>query len=195
MTIPIHDAELVGSGWLPASPNLCYLLDGEGIRHQAPSEMDRLMTPAGCRGFSFAPVSQSEKEQMDNYLELPIGDSAPDIVTAIVETPQDRVNKYEYDLDLKVFVLDRNLHSPIHYPGDYGFVTQTIAQDGDPLDILVLGDGPSFTGCLCKTRPRITRTSVRIFSVRSNTSSLFTKTSKASRRKYLVGRIGTRHVR
>lgn len=153
MTIPIHDAEFAGSGWLPASPNLCYLLDGEGIRHQAPPEMDRLMTPAECRGFSFAPVPQSEKEQMDSYLELPIGDSAPDIVTAIVEIPQDSVNKYEYDLDLKVFVLGRNLHSPIHYPGDYGFVTQTIAQDGDPLDILVLGDGPSFTGCLCKSRP------------------------------------------
>lgn len=90
---------------------------------------------------------------MDSYLELPIGDDAPEIVTAIVEIPQDRVNKYEYDLDLKVFVLDGNLHSPIHYPGDYGFITQTIAEDGDPLDILVLGDSPSFTGCLCKTRP------------------------------------------
>ena len=90
---------------------------------------------------------------MDSYLELPIGDSAPEIVTAIVEIPQDSTNKYEYDLDLKVFVLDRNLHSPIHYPGDYGFITQTIAQDGDPLDILVLGDVPSFTGCLCKVRP------------------------------------------
>lgn len=90
---------------------------------------------------------------MDDYLELPIGEKAPEIVTAIVEIPQDSVNKYEYDLDLKVFVLDRNLHSPIHYPGDYGFITQTIAQDGDPLDILILGDVPSFTGCLCKTRP------------------------------------------
>jgi inorganic pyrophosphatase len=90
---------------------------------------------------------------MDSYLELPIGDSAPQIVTAVVEIPKDSVNKYEYDLDLKVFILDRNLHSPIHYPGDYGFIAQTIAQDGDPLDILVLGDVPSFTGCLCKVRP------------------------------------------
>jgi len=90
---------------------------------------------------------------MDSYLELPIGDGAPEIVTAIVEIPQDSTNKYEYDLDLKVFVLDRNLHSPIHYPGDCGFITQTIAQDGDPFDILVLGDMPSFTGCLCNVRP------------------------------------------
>jgi len=111
------------------------------------------MTPAERRGLYLAPVPHLETEQMDSYLELPIGDSAPEIVTAIVEIPQDSTNKYEYDLDLKVFVLDRNLHSPIHYPGDYGFITQTIAQDGDPLDILVLGDVPSFTGCLCKVRP------------------------------------------
>ena len=45
---------------------------------------------------------------MDSYLELPKGESAPEIVTAIVEPSQDSMNKYEYDLDLKVFVLDRN---------------------------------------------------------------------------------------
>jgi inorganic pyrophosphatase len=119
-----------------------------------PPEMDRLMTPATAQGSFFCSCGQTaEGEKMDSYLELPIGEKAPEIVTAIVEVPQDSVNKYEYDLDLKVFVLDRNLHSPIHYPGDYGFITQTIAQDGDPLDILVLGDVPSFTGCLCKVRP------------------------------------------
>jgi inorganic pyrophosphatase len=90
---------------------------------------------------------------MDSYLEFPIGANGPEIVTAIVEIPPDNVNKYEYDLVLKVFVLDRNPHSPIHYPGDYGFITQTIAQYGDPLDILVLGDVPSLTGCLCNTLP------------------------------------------
>ena len=90
---------------------------------------------------------------MDSYLELPIGDDVPEVVTAIIEIPQDSKNKYEYDPELRVFLLDRNLHSPIHYPGDYGFITQTIAQDCDPLDILVLGDVPSFTGCLCQVRP------------------------------------------
>jgi len=88
----------------------------------------------------------------DDYLQLPIGDKAPEIVTAVVEIPQDSVNKYEYDKQLKVFRLDRNLHSPIHYPGDYGFIPRTVAEDGDPLDILVLGDAPTFPGCIYKAR-------------------------------------------
>jgi len=89
----------------------------------------------------------------DDYLHLRIGDLAPEIVTAVIEIPQDSVNKYEYDKQLKVFRLDRNLHSPIHYPGDYGFIPRTLAEDGDPLDILVLGDAPTFPGCICNARP------------------------------------------
>jgi len=90
---------------------------------------------------------------MDNYLELPIGDTAPEVLTAVVEIPEDGINKYEYDRTMKVFVLDRVLHSPIYFPGDYGFVPQTVAQDGDPLDILILGDTPTFTGCVYSVRP------------------------------------------
>jgi inorganic pyrophosphatase len=90
---------------------------------------------------------------MTNYLELPIGAGAPAQVAAVVEIPQGSVNKYEYDKELHVFRLDRNLYSPVHYPGDYGFVPQTLAKDGDPLDILILGDAPSFPGCVLVARP------------------------------------------
>ncbi len=90
---------------------------------------------------------------MDSYLELPIGNKSPEIVTAVIEVPQDSTNKYEYDPNLNVFVLDRSLHSPVHFPGDYGFISQTIAQDDDPLDILVLGDTPVFPGCVYNARP------------------------------------------
>lgn len=90
---------------------------------------------------------------MDSYLELPIGNKSPEIVTAVIEVPQDGTNKYEYDSNLNVFVLDRFLHSPVHFPGDYGFIPQTMAQDGDPLDILVLGDTPVFPGCVYNARP------------------------------------------
>ncbi len=90
---------------------------------------------------------------MDSYLELPIGDKTPEVVTAVIEVPQDSVNKYEYDPQLNVFVLDRFLHSPVHFPGDYGFIPQTLAQDGEPLDVLVLGDTPVFPGCVYKARP------------------------------------------
>lgn len=90
---------------------------------------------------------------MTDYLTLPLGDNCPHTVTTVIEIPQDSVNKYEYDKQLKAFRLDRNLHSPVHYPGDYGFLPQTLAEDGDPLDILVLGDAPSFSGCVLVARP------------------------------------------
>jgi inorganic pyrophosphatase len=89
---------------------------------------------------------------MTNYLDLPLGEAAPHIVTAVIEIPQGGINKYEYDKRLHVFRLDRNLHSPVHYPGDYGFIPQTLAADGDPLDILVLGDAPTFPGCIYPAR-------------------------------------------
>lgn len=90
---------------------------------------------------------------MTDYLTLPIGEQSPEIVTAVVEIPQGSVNKYEYDKKLHVFRLDRNLFSPVHYPGDYGFVPRTLAEDGDPLDILILGDAPTFPGCVYDARP------------------------------------------
>ena len=90
---------------------------------------------------------------MMDYTRLPIGDKAPDRVNAVIEIPKDSVNKYEYDKKLHVFRLDRTLFSPVHYPGDYGFIPGTLAEDGDPLDVLTLVDEPSFTGCLIDVRP------------------------------------------
>lgn len=69
---------------------------------------------------------------MSDYLTLPIGDHAPEAVTAVIEIPKGSANKYEYDKKLKVFRLDRNWYSPVHYPGDYGFIPRTLAEDGDP---------------------------------------------------------------
>lgn len=90
---------------------------------------------------------------MTNYLSLPIGGSAPHEVNAVIEIPRGQTNKYEYDKKLHVFRLDRNLYSPVHYPGDYGFIPSTLSLDGDPLDVLVLVDAPSFPGCLMTVRP------------------------------------------
>ena len=90
---------------------------------------------------------------MINYLELPIGDRAPEVFRAVIEIPKDGTNKFEYDKELHVFKLDRNLHSPVHYPGDYGFIPSTLSDDGDPLDVLVLVPGPSFPGCVQEVRP------------------------------------------
>jgi inorganic pyrophosphatase len=90
---------------------------------------------------------------MPNYLELPVGPRAPEVVNAVIEIPLECKTKFEYDKNLHVFRLDRNLYSPVHYPGDYGFIPSTLGDDGDPLDVLVLVDQPSFTGCLMEVRP------------------------------------------
>ncbi|MGD0442302.1 MAG: inorganic diphosphatase [Edaphobacter sp.] len=90
---------------------------------------------------------------MTNYLELPVGPNSPEVINAVIEIPYEGSNKYEYDKELHVFRLDRNLYSPVHYPGDYGFIPSTLAADGDPLDVLVLVDAPSFSGCVMEVRP------------------------------------------
>jgi inorganic pyrophosphatase len=90
---------------------------------------------------------------MPDYIRLPIGREAPERVNAVIEIPRDSVNKYEYDKQLQVFRLDRTLFSPVHYPGDYGFIPSTLGRDGDPLDVLVLVEAPSFPGCLMEVRP------------------------------------------
>lgn len=71
----------------------------------------------------------------------------------IVEIPMHSANKYEYDVEFGIFRLDRSLYASVHYPGDYGFIPGTLAEDHDPLDILVLVSNPSITGCLMMVRP------------------------------------------
>ena len=66
----------------------------------------------------------------------------------IVEIPKNSTNKYEYDKELGLFRLDRTLYSPVHYPGDYGFVPGTVAPDGDTVDCLALGERAQFSGLL-----------------------------------------------
>ena len=72
------------------------------------------------------------KRLMTNYLTLPIGKAAPAEINAVIEIARGDTNKYEYDKELNVFRLDRNLYSPVHYPGDYGFIPSTSSDDGDP---------------------------------------------------------------
>lgn len=72
---------------------------------------------------------------------------------AFIEIPKGSSNKYEYDQQRGVFVLDRALFSPMYYPADYGFIPGTLAGDGDPLDVLVLVVNPTFPGCRIRCRP------------------------------------------
>jgi inorganic pyrophosphatase len=100
-----------------------------------------------------AAAREETTETMTNYLELPVGPKCPEVVNAVIEIPSEGINKYEYDKELHVFRLDRNLYSPVHYPGDYGFIPSTLGEDGDPLDCVVLVDAPSFPGCVMEVRP------------------------------------------
>ncbi|MBW3623243.1 MAG: inorganic diphosphatase [Armatimonadetes bacterium] len=84
---------------------------------------------------------------------IPVGKKAPWEINMIVEISKGSSNKYEFDPEFGVFRLDRVLYSPLYYPCDYGFVPSTLAGDGDPLDILVLGSHPTFVGCLVEVKP------------------------------------------
>ncbi len=75
------------------------------------------------------------------------------LVNVLIEIPGGSKNKYEFDKDLGCMMLDRVLFSSVHYPGDYGFIPNTLADDGDPLDGMVLMDQPTFPGCLIAARP------------------------------------------
>jgi inorganic pyrophosphatase len=85
--------------------------------------------------------------------DLDPGPESPELVRMIVEIPMGSANKVEYDGELGLFRLDRALYSPMHYPGDYGFIPGTLAEDRDPLDVLTLVSQASFTGCLIEVRP------------------------------------------
>ena len=90
---------------------------------------------------------------MTNYLVLPAGNDIPNTVNAVIEIPKGSSNKYEYDKEMNVFILDRTLYSPVHYPGAYGFIPRTLSEDGDPLDVVVIVEGDTFPGCLIEVRP------------------------------------------
>jgi len=71
----------------------------------------------------------------------------------MVEIPKGSRNKYEFDKERKVIKFDRILFSAVHYPCDYGFILDTPAEDGDPLDAFVLVWEPTFPGCLIDVKP------------------------------------------
>ncbi|MBC7541626.1 MAG: inorganic diphosphatase [Candidatus Sericytochromatia bacterium] len=90
---------------------------------------------------------------MTSLYHLPLPTDFPVTVTGIIEIPKGSRNKYEYDAVQNVFRLDRVLSSPLHYNCEYGFVPQTLAGDGDPVDVLVPMEEPTFTGCVLLARP------------------------------------------
>lgn len=76
-----------------------------------------------------------------------------DVFTAVIEIPKGSSCKYELDKSTGFLKLDRVLYTATHYPANYGFIPRTYADDGDPLDVLVLGDASVYPLTLIKVRP------------------------------------------
>lgn len=90
---------------------------------------------------------------MNLWHDVPLGDRAPDEINMIVEIPRGSNNKYEVDKETGLIKLDRANYSAAAYPFDYGFAPQTLWDDGDPLDVLVLTTYPLHPGILVSVRP------------------------------------------
>lgn len=86
--------------------------------------------------------------------KIAIGEQPPHDVNSIIEIPQGGYPvKYELDKASGAMFVDRFLHTSMIYPGNYGFIPHTLSSDGDPCDILVVGQSPVVTGAVIRSRP------------------------------------------
>ena len=86
--------------------------------------------------------------------KIPVGKNPPYDVNALIEIPQGgEPVKYEIDKDSGAIFVDRFLHTAMFYPGNYGFIPHTLADDGDPMDIIVVGPTPVVPGAIIRARP------------------------------------------
>jgi inorganic pyrophosphatase len=98
------------------------------------------------------PVKAKNQTQSGNLARTPQTETQITLTTMIEITRGCR-NKYEYCKEKNAIIYDRMLYSSVQYPSDYGFILDTLAQDGDPLDALVLIWEPTFPGCLVDVKP------------------------------------------
>jgi len=89
---------------------------------------------------------------MNVWRDIPAGDKPPQLVNMVIEVATGSRDKYEYNSNWESFVLDRIIPSSVVFPVDYGFVPQTLYDDNDPLDIMVLTYEPLEVGCIVKVR-------------------------------------------
>ena len=98
-------------------------------------------------------MPKRKRDSLANPVRLaPKDPEDDDIIQVVIETPKGSRNKYALDVKQKVFELTKVLPAGMVFPYDFGFIPSTIAEDGDPADVLVLMDEPAFPGCLLKCR-------------------------------------------
>src|ERR1700722_19643647 len=93
-----------------------------------------------------------KKGLADPSLLKPLNKNDDEIIRVIVETPKGSRNKYAFDKDARVFELKKVLPAGMVFPYDFGFLPSTLADDGDPIDVLLLMDEPAFPGILVPSR-------------------------------------------
>lgn len=86
--------------------------------------------------------------------KIAVGNNPPDDINVVIEVPQhaDPI-KYELDKASGAIFVDRFMHTAMHYPCNYGFVPNTLSEDGDPVDVLVVSNFPLIPGCVINCRP------------------------------------------
>jgi len=89
---------------------------------------------------------------MNPWTDIPLPDDAEKPFPALIEIPRGSRNKYELDKDTGLLRVDRVLYSAVFYPANYGFIPRTYCDDGDPLDVLVLGQEPVVPMCIMDCR-------------------------------------------
>jgi inorganic pyrophosphatase len=98
-------------------------------------------------------MPKRKRDSLANPIRLaPKDPEDEDIIQVVIETPKGSRNKYALDVEQKVFELTKVLPAGMVFPYDFGFIPSTLAEDGDPTDVLVLMDEPAFPGCLLKCR-------------------------------------------
>jgi inorganic pyrophosphatase len=128
-------ATLAGvAGWLQANTTCIALLTSDEYARRTEIEL-----------------AKKKKQGMVNPTRLATLDKDKK-VQVIIETPKGSRNKYAWDPDQQIFTLKKVLPEGMAFPHDFGFIPSTEAEDGDPIDVLVLMDQPVFTGCLVKAR-------------------------------------------
>jgi len=88
-----------------------------------------------------------------DFAKLSAGRAPPDDINVVIEIPQGGLVKYEFDHETGALTVDRFLETAMVYPGNYGFIPQTLGGDGDPLDVLVIAPGPVLPGAVIRCRP------------------------------------------
>lgn len=89
-----------------------------------------------------------------NFDKIPAGKSLPDDVYVVIEIPANSTPvKYEVDKDMGAVMVDRFMATPMFYPANYGFIPNTLSDDGDPLDVLVITPYPVVPGSIIRCRP------------------------------------------